>query len=111
LPIGWRNVKPRPKQNPIRVPIVKAKKKDDKKTLVPLPALPRFEPKTEEMRKAELKKAGLTIESHLSFPGMGLLMEDSPATSMSPPATPKEEAPPKVKSASKKKKTSKSKTE
>ena len=109
MPIG----KPRPKQNPIRVPIVKSKKKkDDNKTLVPLPAAPRFEPKTEEMRKAELKKAGLTIESHLSFPGMGLLMEDSPATSsMSPPATPKEEAPPKVKAASKKKETSKSKTE
>ena len=99
--------KPKPIRTPL--PIIKGKKKEeDKKTLVTLPAMPKVKPVV--VPKVE-PKARPRIESHLSFPGMVLLMEDSPATTaVTPPVTLKEEAPPKVKAAKKKQTKTKSKT-
>ena len=101
-------VKGKSKPIRIRLPLIPARKVGDKKTVEKLPAMPKVKPVA--VPKVE-PKARPRIESHLSFPGMGLLMEDSPATTaVTPPVTLNEEAPPKVKAAKKKLTKTKSKT-
>lgn len=97
--------RPKPKRIIVRLDINKDKKKAAKQTVVPIEPLPKA---TVKPKKAKPKKVDPMIESHLSFPGMRLLMEDSPVTASDagmaaiiPP--PKEEAPPKARPASKKK--------